>query len=469
MNRKICPIALILAFSCATNVTADPSPTAPNAEMVAPGLKHILLTKGEAATGVSYRISLGVFGSQSEADQMLERLREDNFSAVLVADGTNYRVFASGFPHREEADTMRQRLVDLGYPPPLNIEEVRQDLTHPGGPWRIHVLEANPREIGIQVAHAYDAAIGLETTAALATRRGALAAINGGYFQMRGLLAGDSQGALQIEGTLLSEPDRGRASVGFYDSNGVTQSVFSRLGFRGTIELNDGETIPLDGINRRRGSSEIILYTPRFHRTTLTPSQGTEVVIENGHISSIREGAGSSVIPPNGMVLSIGSKRALEVSPRFHHGAELAVETALPPLMPDPQGEWKKAEFIISGGPLLLWNGRRLEEPEKESISRVFFLARHPRTAVGVRADGTLLFVTVDGRRAKESVGMSIPELTDLMLELGCVSAINLDGGGSTTMVIEGKTVNRPSSSLGDRQNADAILLFPRAEKAERN
>ncbi len=462
MNWKILPIALILVSSCAVAETADPSPTAPNAEIVAPGLKHFVLMKGEAATGVSYRISLGVFGRQSEADQMLERLRGDHFSAVLVADGTNYRVFTSGLPHRTEVEAMRQRLVDLGYPPPLNIEEVRQDLTHPGGPWRIHVLEADPKENRIRVAHAYDAAIGLETTAALAARRGALAAINGGYFQMRGLLAGDSLGALQIEGTLLSEPDRGRASVGFYDEGGVARSVFGRLGFRGAIKLADGEPIPLDGINRRRGTSEIILYTPRFHHTTLTPPQGTEVVIENGHITSIREGSGSSVIPPNGMVLSIGSEGAGDVLPRFRRGEGLAVETEILPLLPDPEGEWEKAEFIVSGGPLLLWNGRRLEEPEKESISRVFFLARHPRTAVGARADGTLLFVTVDGRRAKESVGMSIPELTDLMLELGCVSAINLDGGGSTTMVIEGKTVNRPSSSGGDRRNADAILLFPK-------
>jgi exopolysaccharide biosynthesis protein len=137
-------------------------------------------------------------------------------------------------------------------------------------------------------------------------------------------------------------------------------------------------------------------------------------------------------------------------------------------LLPDPDHEWREADFIVSGGPLLLWKGKRLEEPAKESISRAFFLARHPRTAAGVRADGKLLFVTVDGRRPEESVGMSLPELTDLLLELGCVSAINLDGGGSTTMVIDGKVVNRPSGGSA-RRNADAILLFPRTKKREMN
>ncbi len=66
----------------------------------------------------------------------------------------------------------------------------------------------------------------------------------------------------------------------------------------------------------------------------------------------------------------------------------------------------------------------------------------------------------MDGRQPETSVGMSMPELTDLMLELGCVSAINLDGGGSTTMVIGGQVINQPSGS-NDRRNADAILLFP--------
>jgi hypothetical protein len=290
-----------------------------------------------------------------------------------------------------------------------------------------------------------------------------VAAINGGYFRMQGPLAGDSLGTLQIDGLLLSEPDRGRAAVGFYSHDGAVRSVFGRLAFDAEIRLADGTSIPLDGINRPRRPSEIVLYTPNFHRTTLTPSDGAEVIIENTRIVQIREGSGSSVIPANGGVLSLGSERTRELLPSLRIGDELSVKTDIRPLLPDPEGEWKRAEDILGGGPLLLWKGQRLEEPEKESISRVFFLARHPRTAVGVRADGTLLFVTVDGRRPDESVGMSLRELTDLMLELGCVSANNLDGGGSTTMVIDGRVVNRPSGGL-PRRNADGILIFSRAE-----
>ncbi|MCK7477320.1 MAG: phosphodiester glycosidase family protein [Candidatus Moduliflexus flocculans] len=73
-----------------------------------------------------------------------------------------------------------------------------------------------------------------------------------------------------------------------------------------------------------------------------------------------------------------------------------------------------------------------------------FAEARHPRTAVGVRADGRILLVTVDGRQPERSVGMTIAELAALLLELGAVEAINMDGGGSTTMVVRGTGRQQP-------------------------
>jgi hypothetical protein len=431
------------------------------AAVVAPGLRHLVISKGEAAASKRYRILIGRFESQTDADRLLERLQENQFTAFPISLGDDYYIVTAGLPHRTDAEALKQRLVEYGFSPPLEIQEISDDLTHADGPWRIHVLEADPKKVDVRVAHAYDAAIGLETTVDLAVRHGALAAINGGYFFMKGLLAGDSRGALEIGDQLLSEPDRGRASVGFYFPDGITKAVFGRLGFKGEIRLASGEPIPLDGINRKRGLSEIVLYTPDFHRTTLTPSDGAEIVIEKSQITAIREKSGSTLIPSDGVVLSIDPERVAAHLPRLQRGERVSVETKLIPLLPDPEGEWERTRHIVSGGPLLLWNGQRLEEPEVESISRVFFLARHPRTAVGVRPDGGLLFVTVDGRRPKESVGMSVPELTDLMLELGCVSAINLDGGGSTTMVIGGEVVNRPSGG-SPRPNADAVLLFPR-------
>lgn len=75
------------------------------------------------------------------------------------------------------------------------------------------------------------------------------------------------------------------------------------------------------------------------------------------------------------------------------------------------------------------------------------------------------MLVTVDGRQAGYSVGMSLNELAAFLLELGAADAVNLDGGGSTTMFLDGKVVNKPSDKEGERSVSDAILVFPRKRK----
>ena len=73
--------------------------------------------------------------------------------------------------------------------------------------------------------------------------------------------------------------------------------------------------------------------------------------------------------------------------------------------------------------------------------------------------------VTVDGRQPAHSVGMNLPELAQFLLEMGALEAMNLDGGGSTTMFLDGKLVNKPSDKEGERSVGDAILVFPRQRK----
>ena len=151
------------------------------------------------------------------------------------------------------AEEMSRQLSGLGFSVAPEIEEVGQHLTNPEGPWKIHVLEADPRKVRVEIAHAYDAAIGLETTADLAGRHGALAAINGGYFRMKGLLAGDNQGTLQLDGRLLSEPDRGRAAVGFFEEDGVSRAVFGRLSFAAKSPSVTGRPWSSTGSTAREG------------------------------------------------------------------------------------------------------------------------------------------------------------------------------------------------------------------------
>jgi len=463
-RRLRSPHAPLACFLFASSVVGEPLAERRSAESLAPGLRHITLSRGERATVSGYRVLAGSFESQTDADRLLARLKGAALPAERVGpyyQGGRYYVSLDGLPTRAAAERAVARLRTAGFSR-LSIEEYGQDTTHPGGPWEIHLLEARPDAVEVRVAHAYDAAIGLETASGIARRLSALAAVNGGYFLQQGLLRGDSQGALMMGGALLSEPDRNRAAVGFFDENGRVEAIFGRLGFRGRIRLADGREIPLDGLNRARGSSEILLFTPEFHRTTLTSPLGTEIAVEAGRVVAIRPGAGSTPIPPGGMVVSLSRARARELIDAFQVGASLEVILDLVPLLSDPESKWTRARCIVGGGPLLVFDGRRVEEPELESISRVFCLARHPRTGMGLRRDGTLLFATVDGRHSDRSVGMSLAELTDLFLGEGAVYAINLDGGGSTTMVVRGEAVNTPSDPTGEREGGDAILIYPR-------
>jgi exopolysaccharide biosynthesis protein len=393
---------------------------------------------------------------------MLDMVVKAGLDTTSHYRGGRYHISVDGWETEDEARKVLEHLSSFGISDQLAVQEYGQDVTNPDGPWEIHILEADTRLVDVEVAHAYDAAIGLETTSGLARRRGALAAINGGYYLRSGILRGDSQGILQIDGTLLSEPDRGRAAAGFYDDGKKTRAVFGRLSLRHQLVLDNGERIRINGVNRRRGKREVVFYTPEFHRTTLTSPDGAEIAVREGRIASINPNAGSSMIPASGYVISLGAGLVGSLLSQFKIGHAIEVEMKLEPLSPDPTGEWTKAQFILGGGPLLLLDGRRLEEPQTESISRVFFLSRHPRTAVGMRADGTLLFVVVDGRQPGRSVGMSLRELTDLFIELGAVSAINLDGGGSSTMATGNDLVNRPSDPTGERETGNAVLLFPR-------
>lgn len=122
---------------------------------------------------------------------------------------------------------------------------------------------------------------------------------------------------------------------------------------------------------------------------------------------------------------------------------------------------------IMTAGPLLLHWGRLV--PQR--LDRRFIYSRHNRTALGLKADGTVVLLVADGRSRDNADGLTIPELALVMRWAGCVDAANLDGGGSSTMFVKGAgengILNHPSDNgrfdtAGQRRVANAILLMPR-------
>lgn len=132
------------------------------------------------------------------------------------------------------------------------------------------------------------------------------------------------------------------------------------------------------------------------------------------------------------------------------------------PLLGTSPADWAKASHAISGAGLLMLDGRELTDWAEERIAAGFDTTRHPRTIIGIDADGAIWLVTVDGRNPSLSLGMSFTELQRLSKRLGLRSVLNLDGGGSTTMWVDGRIVNHPSDPEGPRKVSDAILVVPR-------
>ena len=330
------------------------------------------------------------------------------------------------------------------------------------GPWLINALRIDLTRATPKLVHALDEGVGLETVSSLAARYGAPAATNGGYFRIAGTYRGDSIGLLVLNRDLISETNNERAALGLIDAGNKTEVVFGHLKFSGEISVGTAKR-SVEGLNRPLSADELIIFTPTFHRTTLTNPGGIEIVVRGNRVASIGDRKGSSAIPVDGYVISAVGKSREWLKTKVRNGSRITFSWRLDSIEPGDKADWARAYSILSAGPQLIKAGKVAITDKQEKMSDGFGTDLHPRTAIAKLDSGKLLLLTVDGRQPGISMGMSLYTLADVLLELGAVEAINLDGGGSTTMVIHNKIVNKPSDQTGERPVSDAILVFPKS------
>jgi exopolysaccharide biosynthesis protein len=330
------------------------------------------------------------------------------------------------------------------------------------GPWFINMLRIDLGRAHLKMIHALDEAVGLETVSSMAARYGALAAVNSGYFRTTGTYRGDSVGVEVLNGKLLSEPNNVRAAAGLIERGGKQDLIFGHIKFDGQLVAGAQAKHAIDGLNRPRGENELLVFTPEFHRTTLTDPNGLELIVRRERIVERRDLKGSSTIPADGFVISVAGTARRWALEKLRVGTRVRLNLDWSPTETEQADLWKQATNIIGGGPQLIKNGRGEITNTAEKILPSFVSDLHPRTAIAKLKSGQILLVTVDGRQPGESIGMSLTMLADLLLEFGAVDAINLDGGGSTAMVIKNRLVNKPSDATGERPVSDAILVYPR-------
>ncbi|HSK73793.1 MAG TPA: hypothetical protein VK892_18995, partial [Pyrinomonadaceae bacterium] len=265
-------------------------------------------------------------------------------------------------------------------------------------PVRINLLRLDLSKVRLDVVHAMDAAIGLETTSSIAARHGAMAAINAGFFRLdRSIFAGDAAGVLKIDGKVLSESLNNRAVIGIINGKDKTEVAFGHLKAYSIVGFGVDSEFAFSGINRERKPDEIILYTSDFNRTTLTDPSGTEIILSNCsaegvggrcHKSEVSRVKGSSLIPPDGYVISIG-KDALKKSNNILYFAGkssskpeefeniLRLIFEIKSLEPSKQAFFSKAEDITNGVPQLIKNGKIEITWQQEKANKSFAEMRH--------------------------------------------------------------------------------------------
>ena len=310
------------------------------------------------------------------------------------------------------------------------------------GPVRAHLLEVDFKAgYALRPVLSNDSVAGIEALSEMAARSQAVAMVNGPYY----MRSGEILGLLKIDQTLVSTPDTPRTSFGVLPDGKI---IFDSPAFTGHVELPDKTKIPIDGVNRGRGESELILYNTYYAYWTLTVGGGREFLVRDGRIVDIRND--NSVISEGTVVLSASGRQAWLMAD-LKIGDSLKIVQTLGPV-------WDKVTQAVGAGPCLVKNGEIYMTTLGEEFGSDVAGGRAPRTALGITKDGKALLVVVDGR-SRSSVGYTLLELARFMLEQGAVEAMNLDGGGSSQMIIGSQIVNTPSDGRERRLGAGIAVV----------
>ncbi|NLA91667.1 MAG: phosphodiester glycosidase family protein [Synergistaceae bacterium] len=302
-----------------------------------------------------------------------------------------------------------------------------------GGPWFWVMITLDPAKFFLRPIVAPG---GLSALAPLSSMTyGTSAAINGGYFSTSGKEKGAPIGVIIDRGIMANPPYAGRTILGWNDEN---QAAFGQMDWKAEVHFADRGYMNITGINKAPGEGAAILYTPHFGETTpIYPGPVAELVLEGSVCREVRR-QGGNPIPPGMRVISVYGSPARHLE-TLAPGDRVEIRQTVN----DGAPYWSPMTNAIQAGPFLLSKGVFMEDGEKLSDS--VLKKRHPRSVIGLTEKGQWFFFVGDGRDAVHSVGFTLAETADILKKSGAYYALNLDGGGSSTISGEGRILNRLS------------------------
>jgi hypothetical protein len=314
----------------------------------------------------------------------------------------------------------------------------------PGGLWTLRPVLSNGAVVGREKVTEMQRALSPVATTA---------GVNGDLFTFADARP---SGIFMQSRVLVSPPSEERSSAGI-TADGTMR--VQRLRFNGAWR-GTGQRRPMT-VNQPPGANGVALYTPQWGPTTPPQPGSLEAVIQpfppavpNGELVgnvTIHSQGGNSGIPADGAVLVARGTAVQRLLAEAPVGTPVAIRLQITP-------DWTDVQHAVGGGPVLVRDGKPVfRHFELFTPSQ---LARNPRTAMGQLADGRVLLVVVDGRQAGYSAGMTNFELAQAMVRLGAVTAMGLDGGGSSTLAFDGTLLNRPSDPGGEREVSEGLFVL---------
>jgi exopolysaccharide biosynthesis protein len=495
----------IRAATGATSATGLPlgAPTLPQTVTVEPVLAGVTLTtyaRGYASADAFWYVRAGFVGTRDAARALADRLAAAGQAAEVEEIGgrpvddpvhgpAGYLVRVGHFASQAEATALVNSLTAAGFTG-LAVTNRSLDGSLTTGPWVVRVLRVDRRFAGTVSDELSNGVVpDRETTSSMVTRLGATAGVNGGYFVIGAAdgTPGSPAGISVLDGHLVREAN-GRAALVL--RSGSAPRV-ARLDTHLSVRSTDDAERMLNGVDRSVGvirdcgepgdvpttqpqqditctnPNELVAFDARYGATAESGAGAEAVLDGHGTVQQLLDSRGGP-IPAGGQVIEGIGTGVDWLRAHARPGARLRLRKSVTARDGEPVPLTRDTD-VIGGGPYLVKDGRPVvdaftegfEHPGDPSFYYAFGIARNPRTMAGVTSDGDLLLVTVDGRQPGYSVGLSFPEEARLMRALGSAQALNLDGGGSTTMVIDGALLGRPSDATGERPIGDAIMIFP--------
>ncbi|MDP4093271.1 MAG: phosphodiester glycosidase family protein [Bacillota bacterium] len=307
------------------------------------------------------------------------------------------------------------RFTDNGW---VNINVLRVDLSNP--------------YIKLDTMTSPNSIKALSSVKSMAQNNGAVAAVNGGFFNWLGdSTAGYPDGPIVQNGQIITasnDYNRYNDSMATFSINNLNQVLFDYWKTDITLMAPNGQMKVINQYDKFSNSNftDFTIFDRRWNGSSVGASASmpdvVEMVVDQGKVVDIRQGQPQTQIPQNGYVVVTRKTGGQFIIQNFQIGDEVTLDISTSPV-------WSDMKMAVTGSAILVRDG---QIPSTFSFN---IPGLQPRTAVGSSKDGKqLILVTVDGRQ-NSSIGMSQYQLAQLMLDLGAYNAMNLDGGGSTTMV----------------------------------